>query len=141
MSAPISRVYKYPLTFGDWVSVPMPEGAEVLCVQIQHDEPFLWARVTPENPPALRHFRIAGTGHDLGSNVGRYVGTFQMHDGDLVMHVFEDGPSEATDLLEALRLAHAEMSAMRSAVGPGLLTDKAIDTAAAAIAKATRIAP
>jgi hypothetical protein len=89
-AAPISRVYKFPLTLGDWTSVPMPEGADVLCVQVQHGEPFVWARITVGNPPILRHFRIAGTGHDLGSNVGRYVGTFQMAGGGLVLHVFEE---------------------------------------------------
>jgi hypothetical protein len=86
----ISRVYKYPLTLGDWISVPMPIGAEVLCVQVQHDEPFLWARVLPGNAMVPRHFRIAGTGHDLGSNVGQHVGSFQMAGGDLVFHVFEE---------------------------------------------------
>jgi hypothetical protein len=86
----ISRVYKYPLTLGDWTSVPMPHGADVLCVQVQRDEAFIWARITVGNPPVLRHFRIAGTGHDLGSNVGRHVGSFQMAGGDLVFHVFEE---------------------------------------------------
>jgi hypothetical protein len=47
----------------------------------------------------------------------------------------------APELLEALQLAHAEMRAMRSAVGAGLLTDKAIDTAEDAIANATGVAP
>lgn len=39
-------------------------------------------------------------------------------------------------LLEALKLAEREMSAMRAAFGAGLLTDKAIEAARAAIAKA-----
>jgi hypothetical protein len=88
--APISRVYKFPLTLGDWASVPMPGGADVLCVQVQNGEPFLWARITVGSPPIVRHFRIAGTGHDLGSNVGRYIGTFQLAGGGLVFHVFEE---------------------------------------------------
>ncbi len=41
------------------------------------------------------------------------------------------------ELLPALQLAECEMSAMRAAVGPGLLTDRAIEVARAAIAKVT----
>ena len=86
----LQRVYKYPLPVGDWVTVTMPDGAEPLCVQVQHGEPCLWARVAPGNPPVAHHFRIAGTGHDLGSNLGRHIGSFQLAGGALVFHVFAD---------------------------------------------------
>lgn len=87
----VTRVYKYPLPLGDWVSVYMPEGAEPLCVQVQHGQPCLWARATIGAPPIVHHFRIAGTGHDLGSNVGKHVGSFQLEGGALVFHVFAEG--------------------------------------------------
>lgn len=87
----LTRVYKYPLPIGDWVTVTMPEGAEPLCVQVQHRVPCLWARVTVGAPPVAHHFRMAGTGHDLGSNVGRHIGSFQLDGGALVFHVFADG--------------------------------------------------
>lgn len=90
MSSDIQRVYKYPLPLGDWGTVWLPEGAEVLCVQVQSGTPQIWARVTVGNPPTARHLRIAGTGHDLGSNVGRYIGKFQIDGGELVFHVFEE---------------------------------------------------
>lgn len=86
----IQRVYKYPLPIGDWVSFSMPSGAEPLCVQVQNGEPFMWARVTVGRPPTTYHFRISGTGHDLGSNVGKHIGTFQLNDGALVFHVFAE---------------------------------------------------
>jgi hypothetical protein len=86
----IKRVYKYQLVMGGWSHVYMPEGAEVLCVQVQNAEPFIWARITVGAPPVMYHFRIAGTGHDLGSNVGRYIGTFQLDGGALVFHVFAE---------------------------------------------------
>lgn len=92
----IERVYKYPLQLGDWVTVVMPEGAEALCVQVQRGQLNLWARVTVGRPPVTHHFRIAGTGHDLGSNVGRHVGTFQLDGGSLVFHVFEDAARSAS---------------------------------------------
>ena len=86
------RVYKYPLgPLGDWITVQMPDKAEVLCVQVQNGVTCLWARVTVGGPPVIRHFRVAGTGHGLGEELGRYVGTIQLHGGSLVFHVFEDG--------------------------------------------------
>jgi hypothetical protein len=84
------RIYKYPLYVGDWISLTMPVGAEPLCVQVQHGIPCLWARVTVGAPPTTHHFRIAGTGHDLGSNVGRHIGSFQLAGGELVFHVFAE---------------------------------------------------
>ncbi len=87
----IKRVYKYRLgLIGAWVSVIMPEGAEVLCVQMQNGQPCIWAKTTVGAPPVVHHFRIAGTGHDLGDNVGRYIGTFQLDGGALVFHVFAE---------------------------------------------------
>lgn len=91
MTEAIQRVYKYELPLGDWVSITMPEGAEPLCVQVQHGCPQLWARVTIGNPPVIHHFRTAGTGHALGSNVGRHIGSFQLAGGSLVFHVFAEG--------------------------------------------------
>jgi hypothetical protein len=85
----LERVYKYPLPMGDWVAVHMPEGAEPLAVQVQAGEVFMWARVSIGAPPVPHHFRIAGTGHDLG-NVGKHIDTFQMYGGAIVMHVFAD---------------------------------------------------
>lgn len=86
----MQRVYKYQLPMNDWVSITMPAGAEPLCVEVQNGLPCLWARITVDNPPAVHHFRIAGTGHDLGSNVGRHLGSVLLHDGALVLHVFSE---------------------------------------------------
>jgi hypothetical protein len=91
----LQRVYKYPLLpLGDWISVMMPEGAEPLCVQVQNGDPCMWARVTVGNPPTTHHFRIAGTGQDLGSNVGKHIGSVQLYGGALVFHVFADGAAQ-----------------------------------------------
>lgn len=91
MSNDIERVYKFSLPpLGDWISMTMPAGAEPLCVQVQRDEPCMWARVKVGAPPVTHHFRVAGTGHDLGSNVGRHIGSFQLHGGTYVFHVFAE---------------------------------------------------
>lgn len=91
MSNELERVYKYPLpTLGDWITMTMPAGAVPLCVQVQDGQPCMWARVVIGRPPVAHHFRIAGTGHDLGSNIGRHIDSFQLHGGALVFHVFAD---------------------------------------------------
>lgn len=87
----IERIYKYPLgRLGDWITLWIPEGAEPLCVQVQNGEPCMWAKVELGRPPVVHHFRIAGTGHDLGSNVGRHIDSFQLDGGSLVFHVFAE---------------------------------------------------
>jgi hypothetical protein len=66
----------------------MPEGAEILTVQMQNGEPCLWALVDAHLPTTNRKILIRGTGHDA-SGVGRYISTFQMKGGALVFHAFE----------------------------------------------------
>lgn len=81
-------IWKFPLMLDDVVTVEMPRDATVLCVQVQQDVPCLWAVVNPESPKEKRQFRICGTGHKLDGKVN-YIGTFQLHNGELVFHVFE----------------------------------------------------
>jgi hypothetical protein len=69
--------------------IDMPDGAQVLTVQMQHGEPQLWALVDPVAPTVKRVFNIYGTGHSMGDRTGSYIGTFQMDGGSLVFHVFE----------------------------------------------------
>lgn len=72
-------------------TISMPAGAQLLAVQEQYGQPQLWALVDPTAAPSPRHFSIYGTGHEMPDNPGQYVGTFQMHAGQLVLHVFEVG--------------------------------------------------
>jgi hypothetical protein len=37
-----------------------------------------------------------GTGHDMPDDPGQYVGTFQMHGGALVFHLFEVNAAEVS---------------------------------------------
>jgi hypothetical protein len=82
------RIYKYHIAVDDMQEVRMPTGAEILCVQIQGMEPFVWARVDPDAGLVKRTFRWRGTGHPCDC-VGQYVGTVQMR-GGLVFHLFVD---------------------------------------------------
>lgn len=70
--------------------VEMPAGAEVLCVQTQRGQPFIWARVNPNATTSPRKFRTFGTMHPIDpSTIGKYVGTYQLEGGSLIFHVFE----------------------------------------------------
>jgi len=85
-------IYKYKLPVGDEFALEMPAGAEVLTVQMQDDQPFIWALVNTDHSPQLRQFLVLGTGHDCSDTricATNYVGTFQLLGGRLVFHLFE----------------------------------------------------
>ena len=84
-------IWKFGLRVDDLQTVVMPAGAQVLCVQAQNDAPQLWALVDPSEPTRNVQLRTIGTGQPLvgEGTPGRYVGTYQMHRGALVFHVFE----------------------------------------------------
>lgn len=79
-------IYKYALKHARNV-VALPLFAKVLCVQEQRGEICLWASVTPDGDIQERTFDVAVTGGHAPT--GEYVGTVQLHGGDLVLHVFE----------------------------------------------------
>ena len=89
----MKRVYKYVVYMGDYMNVELPEGAEILTVQAQYDEPHIWALVNPDAPMVTRKFRLLGTGHPTEDDVSQdnYIGTFQLNGGGLVFHLFELG--------------------------------------------------
>ena len=84
-------IYKYKLDNPNETRIIMPEATEILCVQMQFGSPVIWAMVDPDLPPQERVFEILGTGKAMEGNVNRkYIGTFQMGEGRLVFHVFEE---------------------------------------------------
>lgn len=86
-------IYRYPLTVTNYQTVTMPQGAKVLHVAPRDgtDDVELWALVDPDTPVHDRPFWIVPTGQAV-PNVDRmrHVGTFQLHNGQLVFHVFEE---------------------------------------------------
>ena len=88
----MKRIFKYPLPVDDEVVIPMPSGARILTVQAQNNLPCVWAVVTPDAEGMEdRRFRVFGTGHPIpeGTDSLEYIGTFQLHNGRLVFHLFE----------------------------------------------------
>lgn len=88
-------IYKYRLAVTDTQTISMPAGAKLLTVQVQSgnsaqgDHPYLWALVETVAPLEDRTFITVGTGHPVSDDSLNYLGTYQLHDGRLVFHVFE----------------------------------------------------
>lgn len=85
----MKTIWKFPFTPQANITIIMPARAQIIAVDVQHEQPCIWAIVEPRNPSAARHFVLRGTGHPFDGREGEYVGTFQMHNGDLVFHLFE----------------------------------------------------
>lgn len=88
------EVWKYPVPRLDSMEVQMPAGAQILTVQVQGVTPVMWALVDPSAAKETRRFYVLGTGHPSEDrDLGRYVGSFQLHGGALVFHLFEEAQS------------------------------------------------
>ena len=82
-------VYKYPIPIEANFTIKMPAGAEILHVDTQDNKGFIWARVDPEPCSEFRYFHLRGTGHPIDGS-STHLGSFQLHDGALVFHLFEE---------------------------------------------------
>lgn len=86
----MSAIFKYPLPVADRSVVVLPRGAEIVHIDAQGFELFVWAVVDPDVPPTVEHeYRIAGTGHPFDGEGLEHRVTVQMVNG-LVWHVFEE---------------------------------------------------
>ncbi len=87
-------IWKFGVPTADDFTIDMPRGARILSVQVQGERPFVWALVDDEAPHARRHFEMRGTGHPARDCAALpFVGTFQLHGGALVFHLFDRGES------------------------------------------------
>jgi hypothetical protein len=89
----LNTIWKVEIPVEDEIKLQMPEGAEILDVQTQHETPCLWFACNPANKLVERHFRLIGTGHHYYDyEQMKYIGTFQITNltlGTFVGHVFE----------------------------------------------------
>lgn len=85
------QIWKFEINTNQ-ITIEIPKEAEILTMQTQNEKPCIWALVNPENKKELRHFEVYGTGHNIYYDMGierKYINTFQLHNGDLVFHLFE----------------------------------------------------
>lgn len=85
----MNTIYKYPRNVEGSQWVQLHRGSRLLCAQTQRDQPYLWAIVDTGEPLVSRRIVMRGTGHQLEGDEGMYLGTIQMLEGSLVLHVFE----------------------------------------------------
>lgn len=83
------KVYKYEIPAEDTFTMGLPAGSQVLTIQMQHGKPYIWVLLNDQDEWEERRFRLAGTGHIIDEENLDYVGTFQMHGGNLGFHLFE----------------------------------------------------
>jgi len=83
-----SKIWKFPFDVEDDLSIAMPKNSEIVDVQVQGEQPCIWAICNSDESYEKRRFVIVGTGHPLGI-IGKYIGTFQLLGGSFVGHLFE----------------------------------------------------
>lgn len=83
------RIWKWELAVTDRQGVYMPEGAEILDIQMQDGACCIWALCDPRAPIETRHIAIYGTGNFMPADPGEYIATFQIAGGLMVFHAFE----------------------------------------------------
>lgn len=82
-------VWKYAVRPGRF-RVEMPVGARILSVGEQFGEAQMWALVVPDAPKESRGFTCLVTGNETAeTDLGDFIGTFQLANGALVFHLFE----------------------------------------------------
>jgi hypothetical protein len=80
-------VHKYPVRFCQ-SRISMPEGAEIIRFSAQRNELCIWAVVDTTKPEKNRHFEVVGTGHEIGFEYNKYVGSCDQ--GPYIWHLFEN---------------------------------------------------
>lgn len=85
-------IYKYALPVADEFTIQMKFASRfnILSVQVQHGAPCLWAIVDSDEKDEPVRFILHGTGHAMSAHADRHVGSFQLHGGSLVFHLFTD---------------------------------------------------
>lgn len=85
----MKTIWKFPLELTDLQSIEMPQGSEILSVQMQRETLCLWALAEPSLKREIHIIEIAGTGNPLPDAKRRFIGTAQMKGGTFVWHIFE----------------------------------------------------
>lgn len=82
-------IWKYDVPARDTFQLLLPEGAKVLSVGVQGGQPRLWVLVDRDAAPEARWFVVCATGERVIQDLGQFIGTFQLENGALIFHVFE----------------------------------------------------
>lgn len=84
-------IWKFKLLVEDKQFIDIPKYPKVLCIQVINNEPYLYAKVFPEETTVKMEVITVGAGYPAG-HVGnmQYAGSYQLLSGSFVGHVFVD---------------------------------------------------
>lgn len=83
----MKTIWKFPIHAYRTDPIALPAGAQILHVDRQNGDIYLWALVDPSQPDEKRTFEIFGTGHRIDDSPRTHIGTVLI--GTFVWHVFE----------------------------------------------------
>jgi len=85
-------IYKYTLEVRDIQTIELPKKSQILCVQVQNNEPNIWVLINDKGAELEQvKIRTIGTGHTIAEDnviFDNYIGTYQLHNGGFVAHLF-----------------------------------------------------
>ena len=87
----MDSIYKYELEVDDEQLLVLPVKAAILTVQVVNNVPYVYAAVNLDTEETEEHHILTfGTGQPIENDLkAHYIGTYQLHEGSLVFHVFE----------------------------------------------------
>lgn len=86
----MNKIFKYKLEAADSQELLLPKWSQILTVQAQGEDPYLWAIIDETYVDEKRTIIIFPTGIPMKDIGGlKYISTFQLEQGALVFHVFE----------------------------------------------------
>lgn len=84
----VLSIWKFPFTVSSTVTFEIPRDHRFIHVDMQGNQPCLWAVVDPGSSLTITNLRIYGTGHPIvNGEAGSFIGTFQQP--PFVWHVFK----------------------------------------------------
>jgi hypothetical protein len=73
----MKKIFKYRITFGKTV-LYIPKGTQLLTVQLQNNQPHIWAIVDESQEVEERAFFMVPTGEGTNQTLDSYIGTHTM---------------------------------------------------------------
>jgi len=84
------QVWKFEIPECDAFNINAPGEIKWLDAQVEHGIPFVWGVVSTDSPPISHVLFLRGTGHPFTGQEGDHIGSFQLDNGALVFHLFEE---------------------------------------------------
>ena len=82
-------IYKYQLQVADTQKLKLPVGFKILSLQVQDGVPCIWVLLDARSDEYYDCIiTTLGAGKNYTYDMGSHIGTYQLHNGALVFHVF-----------------------------------------------------